>query len=109
MADVPYIDPDYDPVFSDYVALLKPRVMSLVVFTAFVGLMSAPVALHPVEAFCSVLFIAMVRGLLGHSICGGMQISMRSCVVLSPGQFRQVAPLMMQLWALVWLCLVCLF
>ena len=33
-----------DPVFGDYVALLKPRVMSLVVFTAFVGLMAAPVS-----------------------------------------------------------------
>ena len=42
---------EYDPVFGDYVALLKPRVMSLVVFTAFVGLMAAPVSLHPVEAF----------------------------------------------------------
>ena len=65
MAEVPYIDPDYDPVFGDYVALLKPRVMSLVVFTAFVGLMSAPVALHPVEAFCSVLFIAIGAGASG--------------------------------------------
>ena len=36
---------EYDPVFGDYVALLKPRVMSLVVFTAFVGLMAAPVSL----------------------------------------------------------------
>jgi heme O synthase-like polyprenyltransferase len=31
---------------SDYVALLKPRVMSLVIFTAFVGMMLAP-GLHP--------------------------------------------------------------
>ena len=30
--------------FGDYVALLKPRVMTLVVFTAFVGLLAAPVA-----------------------------------------------------------------
>ena len=32
---------------SDYVALLKPRVMSLVIFTAFVGLMLAPGTVHP--------------------------------------------------------------
>ena len=32
----------------DYVALLKPRVMSLVVFTALVGLVVAPGAIHPV-------------------------------------------------------------
>ena len=57
--------PDYDPVFGDYVALLKPRVMSLVVFTAFVGLMAAPVALHPVEAFCAILFIAIGAGASG--------------------------------------------
>ena len=50
---------EYDPVFGDYVALLKPRVMSLVVFTAFVGLMAAPVSLHPVEALCAILFIAI--------------------------------------------------
>ncbi len=33
--------------FGDYVALLKPRVMSLVVFTALVGLLVAPVHVHP--------------------------------------------------------------
>ena len=65
MADVPYYNQDYDPVFGDYVALLKPRVMSLVVFTAFVGLMAAPVALHPVEAFCAILFIAIGAGASG--------------------------------------------
>ena len=51
MAYVTEHNTDYDPVFSDYIALLKPRVMSLVVFTAFVGLMAAPISLHPVEAF----------------------------------------------------------
>lgn len=65
MANVPYHNQDYDPVFGDYVALLKPRVMSLVVFTAFVGLMAAPVALHPVEAFCAILFIAIGAGASG--------------------------------------------
>ena len=33
---------------ADYVALLKPRVMSLVVFTALVGLAVAPASVHPV-------------------------------------------------------------
>ena len=65
MADVPYHNQDYDPVFGDYVALLKPRVMSLVVFTAFVGLMAAPVSLHPVESFCAILFIAIGAGASG--------------------------------------------
>lgn len=51
--------------FRDYVALLKPRVMSLVVFTAFVGLWVAPAAVHPFVAFCSVLFIALGGGASG--------------------------------------------
>lgn len=51
--------------FGDYVALLKPRVMSLVVFTALVGLLVAPVSLHPVEAFAAILFIALGAGASG--------------------------------------------
>ena len=43
----------------DYFALLKPRVMTLVVFTALVGLLAAPVAVHPFVGFCAVLFIAI--------------------------------------------------
>lgn len=49
----------------DYVALLKPRVMSLVVFTAFVGLMVAPGHLHPVLGFASLLCIAIGAGAAG--------------------------------------------
>jgi protoheme IX farnesyltransferase len=51
--------------FGDYVQLLKPRVMSLVVFTALVGLLVAPSTLHPVEAFCAILFIALGAGASG--------------------------------------------
>ena len=51
--------------FGDYVALLKPRVMSLVVFTAFVGLMVAPGQVHPMVAFTSILFIALGGGASG--------------------------------------------
>jgi len=51
--------------FGDYVALLKPRVMSLVVFTALVGLLVAPVTVHPLVAFTSVLFIALGAGASG--------------------------------------------
>src|SRR3954463_7018233 len=49
----------------DYVALLKPRVMSLVVFTALVGLVVAPGHLHPVLAFTSILCIAVGAGASG--------------------------------------------
>jgi heme o synthase len=49
----------------DYIALLKPRVMSLVVFTALVGLMIAPVYVHPVLAFTAILCIAVGAGASG--------------------------------------------
>jgi protoheme IX farnesyltransferase len=47
---------------SDYVEILKPRVMSLVVFTGFVGLVVAPGHLHPVLAAVAVLCIAIGAG-----------------------------------------------
>jgi protoheme IX farnesyltransferase len=50
---------------ADYIALLKPRVMSLVVFTALVGLVIAPVPLHPVLAITSILCIAVGGGAAG--------------------------------------------
>ncbi|WP_417523000.1 heme o synthase [Marinovum sp.] len=56
---------DSEAQFGDYFALLKPRVMTLVVFTAFVGLLAAPVAVHPFVGFCAVLFIAVGGGASG--------------------------------------------
>jgi protoheme IX farnesyltransferase len=53
------------PALGDYVALLKPRVMSLVVFTGWVGLYLAPGHLHPVLAFTAVLCIAVAAGASG--------------------------------------------
>ena len=50
---------------SDYVALLKPRVMSLVIFTALVGIVRAPGAVHPVIAFTALLCIAIGAGASG--------------------------------------------
>ncbi len=49
----------------DYVALLKPRVMRLVIFTAAVGLIAAPVGVHPVIAFAAILCIAVGAGASG--------------------------------------------
>jgi protoheme IX farnesyltransferase len=49
----------------DYAALLKPRVMSLVVFTALVGLVAAPGSVHPVLAFTALLCIAVGAGASG--------------------------------------------
>src|SRR6202140_114881 len=50
---------------ADYLALLKPRVMSLVIFTALVGLAIAPGHFHPVLAFTSLLCIAVGAGASG--------------------------------------------
>jgi protoheme IX farnesyltransferase len=49
----------------DYVALLKPRVMSLVVFTALVGLLLAPGGINPVIGLIAVLCIAIGAGASG--------------------------------------------
>jgi protoheme IX farnesyltransferase len=49
----------------DYIALMKPRVMSLVVFTALVGLMVTPGHLHPVLGFAALLCIAIGAGAAG--------------------------------------------
>ena len=50
---------------ADYFELLKPRVMSLVVFTALVGLVRAPAELHPVLGFTALLCIAIGAGAAG--------------------------------------------
>ncbi len=49
----------------DYLALLKPRVMSLVVFTALVGLVTAQAAINPLIAIFSILVIAVGAGASG--------------------------------------------
>ena len=49
----------------DYIALLKPRVMSLVVFTGLVGLAVAPGSIHPVIAITALLCIALGAGAAG--------------------------------------------
>jgi heme o synthase len=49
----------------DYLALMKPRVMSLVVFTALVGLVVAPAHIHPVIGFTALLCIAVGAGAAG--------------------------------------------
>jgi len=54
-----------DPAVADFVALLKPRVMSLVVFTAIAGLVVAPGSLHPVLAVIAVLCVAIGAGASG--------------------------------------------
>ncbi len=49
----------------DYIDLLKPRVMSLVVFTGLIGVLIAPVHVHPFVALLAVLAIALGSGAAG--------------------------------------------
>ena len=65
MTDTSILEQEKEAGFGDYVALLKPRVMSLVVFTALVGLLVAPVGVHPVIGFSAILFIAIGAGASG--------------------------------------------
>ena len=65
MTDTSIINHDNEAGFGDFVALLKPRVMSLVVFTALVGLLVAPGGVHPLVGFSAVLFIALGGGASG--------------------------------------------
>jgi protoheme IX farnesyltransferase len=65
MADAGWAPVPRDAGFGDYVELLKPRVMRLVVFTACVGLVCAPVPVHPVIALASIVCIAVGAGAAG--------------------------------------------
>src|ERR1700755_3469694 len=49
----------------DFLALTKPRVMSLVVFTGLAGMLAAPVPIHPVLGFTAILCIALGAGAAG--------------------------------------------
>jgi heme o synthase len=65
MSDASWSVAAREPEFGDYVELLKPRVMRLVVFTALVGLLAAPVAVHPVLALAALICIAVGAGAAG--------------------------------------------
>ena len=54
-----------DTAIADFIALLKPRVMMLVVFSGFAGLCLAPGHLHPVLAATAILCIAIAAGAAG--------------------------------------------
>ena len=59
------LDQPFSASPADYFALLKPRVMSLVVFTALAGLLLAPTPPHPVLALASLIAIAIGGGASG--------------------------------------------
>lgn len=49
----------------DFLALTKPRVMALVVFTGLCGMLAAPVPIHPVLGFTAILCITLGAGAAG--------------------------------------------
>ena len=63
--DVASAASDFEARTGDFIALLKPRVMFLVVFTGLVGMVVAPGSLHPVLAFTALLCIAVGAGASG--------------------------------------------
>ena len=66
MTAVPILhDPALPADWRDLLALTKPRVMSLVVFTGLAGLLAAPVPIHPILGFTAVLCIALGAGAAG--------------------------------------------
>ena len=65
----------------DYLALLKPRVMSLVVFTALVGLVIAPGHVHPVLAFTAILCIAVEPR--DPTIAGSLEFENQAAIIRS--------------------------
>ncbi|CFX60349.1 Protoheme IX farnesyltransferase [Candidatus Filomicrobium marinum] len=64
-ADVETVAVTGTPSVGDFVALMKPRVMSLVVFTGLTGMVAAPGHLHPVLAIIAILAIAVGAGASG--------------------------------------------
>lgn len=55
----------YESRISDYISLLKPRVMSLVVFTGAAGMLAAPGHIHPVLGVIVLLALAVGAGAAG--------------------------------------------
>jgi protoheme IX farnesyltransferase len=64
LAEPNLVEPSIATV-GDYIALMKPRVMSLVVFTALVGMAVAPGSVHPLIGFTALLCIAVGAGAAG--------------------------------------------
>ncbi len=60
-----YASEIYESKVSDFISLLKPRVMSLVVFTGMCGMLVAPGGIHPLLGFVTILSIALGSGASG--------------------------------------------
>ena len=65
MSTVSALSPALPADWRDFLALTKPRVMTLVVFTGLCGMLAAPVPIHPVLGFTAILCIALGAGAAG--------------------------------------------
>ena len=63
--DIGHIGPVSGSGIGDFIELMKPRVMSLVVFTALTGMVAAPGSIHPVLGLIALLAIAIGAGASG--------------------------------------------
>jgi protoheme IX farnesyltransferase len=64
-SDIDAVRTAFEPSVGDFLELMKPRVMSLVVFTALTGMAAAPGSLHPLLAIIALLAIAVGAGASG--------------------------------------------
>jgi protoheme IX farnesyltransferase len=65
MSSASALSPTLPADWRDFLALTKPRVMTLVVFTGLCGMLAAPVPIHPVLGFTAILCIALGAGAAG--------------------------------------------
>jgi protoheme IX farnesyltransferase len=65
MSSASALSPALPADWRDFLALTKPRVMTLVVFTGLCGMLAAPVPIHPVLGFTAILCIALGAGAAG--------------------------------------------
>ena len=64
-SDIGHLGPASGASVGDFIQLLKPRVMSLVVFTALTGMIAAPGSMHPVLGIIALMAIAIGAGAAG--------------------------------------------
>ncbi|WP_213980673.1 heme o synthase [Sphingomonas sp. dw_22] len=65
MSSASTLSPSLPADWRDFLALTKPRVMTLVVFTGLCGMLAAPTPIHPVLGFTAILCIALGAGAAG--------------------------------------------
>lgn len=69
MMAAPRVEADASASIADFIQLLKPKVMSLVVFTGLIGMVVAPVPVHPFLGFMAMVALAFGAGAAGAINC----------------------------------------